>query len=155
MIRNLDTDPHALKRRYAWGAPCAQGADGHWVYTGGDNSFMGSCSNPGVVPVGNVIVLIARTDDPNLAGSTIWNADVLLNEQSGDTYIKASKVTETGRTHEIPISKCTNGVTILGSAIYSPEDWEQVFELYQHGDLQYPWFAGDLYPANNGGGAIS
>lgn len=143
LIRNLDTDANAFKRRYAWGAPVTRDADGRCVYTGNGNSFMGSCSNPGVVPVGNVIVLIARTDDPNLADSNIWYADVLLNEQDGDTYIKASKVTETGRNHEITISTCTTGVTILGSAIYTLDDWEQVLSLYRRGALEYPWFAGD------------
>ena len=111
---------------------------------------MGSCSNPTVVPVGNVIVLVAQTTDTTFAGENIWAADVLFNEQDGDTYIKASKVTITGRNHEITVSACTNGVTLLGSVIYSPEDWEHVYDLYQRGELTRPWFDGDTYPRNSG-----
>ena len=73
-------------------------------------------------------------------------ADELLATQDGDTYVKASRVTETGRLHELTISTCTTGVTILGSALYTPDDWEQVLTLYRRGALQYPWFAGDTLP---------
>lgn len=151
MIQNLDTDPNAFQRRYAWGAAVTRDADGRCVYTGdGNSSYMGSCSNPRVVPVGNVIVLIARTDDPNLANANIWHADVLLNEQDGDTYIKASKVTETGGPHELDISQCTTGVTILGSALYTPDDWDKILDLYTSGVLQYPWIAGESLPLRGG-----
>ncbi|PAU67229.1 hypothetical protein [Bifidobacterium criceti] len=150
-IHNLDTDPNAVKLRYKWGcAAMTQDTEGRYVYTGKGNSYMGTCSNPQAVQVGHVIVLIARTDNPNFANSNIWYANVLLNEQDGDTYIKASKVTETGRNHEITISTCTNGVTLLGSAIYSPEDWEQVLSLYQRGALEYQWFDGDSYLTGGG-----
>lgn len=144
-IRNLDIDPNAFKSRYQWGAILSKAEDGrHWKYVGKGNSYMGSCSLAVALeaPVGHVIVLVTQTPDTAFATADIWGADTLLNEQDGDTYIKAARVTETGR-HELTISACTTGVTILGSALYSPDDWEQVHGLYQRGVLQYPWFAGD------------
>lgn len=144
-IRNLDTDPNALKRRYQWGVNIVQAEDGrHWKYVGRGNSYMGSCSQAVVqqAPVGHVIVLVAQTPDTAFATANIWAADTLLNEQDGDTYIKAARITETGR-HELTISQCTTGVTILGSALYTPDDWDEILELHTSGVLQYPWFAGD------------
>lgn len=145
-LRNLDIDPNAFRGRYRWGAQIVRAEDGqHWTYIGTGNSYMGSClqSVAQAAPVGHVIVLIAQTDEPAFAKSQIWYADELLAIQDGDTYIKAARVTETGRLHELTISACTNGVTILGSALYTPDDWEQVLSLYRRGVLQYPWFAGD------------
>lgn len=145
-IRNLETDPNALKGRYQWGGQTVRSEDGrHYTYIGKGNSFMGSCTSniATTAPVGHVIVLIARTPDTAFATSDIWRTDKLLSTQDGDIYIKAGRVNETGKNHELTISACTTGVTILGSALYTPEDWEHVFDLYQHGDMQYPWFAGD------------
>lgn len=145
-IRNLETDPHGFRGRYQWGGQTVRSADGrHWAYIGRGNSYMGSCTQSVAMaaPVGHVIVLIAQTADTTFAKSTIWCADELLAEQDGDVYVKAARITESGRIHELTISTCTNGVTILGSALYTPEDWEHVFKLYRGGALQYPWFAGD------------
>lgn len=153
-VTNLDPDPNALKGRYNWGASIVRSADGrHWSYIGKGNSYMGSCTQSvaAAAPVGHVIVLIAQTVDTAFAPAKISAADGLLNEQAGDTYIKAARITATGL-HDVPISKCTTGVTILGSALYTPDDWEQVLSLYQRGALQYPWFAGDLYPRESVGG---
>lgn len=153
-VTNLDPDPNALKGRYQWGASIVRSADGrHWSYIGKGNSYMGSCTRSvaAAAPVGHVIVLIAQTVDTAFANAKIWQADELLAVQNGDIYVKAARIKETGRFHELSISACTNGVTILGSALYTPDDWERVLELYQHGDLQYPWFAGDLYLTESGG----
>lgn len=148
-LRNLETDPNALRGRYQWGCHTVMSEDGrHYTYIGRGNSFMGSCTSSiaTTAPVGHVIVLIARTAHTEFANSSIWAADELLATQDGDTYVKASRVTETGRLHELTISKCTTGVTILGSALYTPDDWEQVLTLYRRGVLQWPWFAGDTLP---------
>lgn len=145
----METDPNALRGRYQWGGRTVRSEDGlHWTYIGTVNSFMGSClqSVAQAAPVGHVIVLIAQTPDEAFATEKIWSADELLNEQDGDIYIKAGRVTETGRLHELTISQCTTGVTILGSALYTPDDWEQVLTLYRRGVLQWPWFAGDTLP---------
>ena len=145
-IRNLETDPNALRGRYQWGCQTVRSEDGrHYTYIGKGNSYMGSCTSSimTTAPVGHVIVLIARTPDTVFATADIWRTDKLLSTQDGDIYIKAGRVNETGKNHELPISQCTTGVTILGSALYTPEDWEQVYDLYQKGALQYPWFAGD------------
>lgn len=145
-IRNLDPDPHGFKGRYQWGGQTVRSADGrHWSYIGKGNSYMGSCTQSvaAAAPVGHVIVLIAQTVDTAFANAKIWQADELLAVQNGDIYVKAARITETGRIHELTISACTTGVTILGSALYTPEDWEQVYDLYQRGAMLYPWFAGD------------
>lgn len=153
-IHNLDTDPNAIELRYKWGcAAMTQDTEGRYVYTGTGNSYMGTCSNPQAVQVGHVIVLIARTATPTFASDQIWRTDKLLSTQDGDIHIKAGRVTETGRLHEINISQCATGVTILGSAVYTPEDWEHVYTLYQRGVNPYPWFDGDSYLT--GGGAYS
>lgn len=149
MIQNLDPDPHALKSHYNWGASIVRSEDGrHWKYVGTGNSYMGSCTRSAATaaPVGHVIVLVAQTPDTAFATANIWAADTLLNEQDGDTYIKAARITETGR-HELPISQCTTGVTILGSALYTPDIWEEILDMYNAGILQYPWIAGDSYPS--------
>lgn len=145
MIQNLDPDPHALKSRYNWGANIVRSEDGrHWKYVGTGNSYMGSCTQSAemAAPVGHVIVLIAQTLDAVFETANIWRADELLNEQDGDTYIKAARITETSR-HELRISQCTTGVTILGSALYTPDDWDEILELHTSGVLQYPWISGE------------
>lgn len=153
MITNLETDPDALMRRYQWGASSVQAEDGrHWKYVGRGNSFMGSCSQEVVqqAPVGHVIVLIAQTVDTAFANAKIWQADELLAVQNGDIYVKAARITETGRNHEVTISECTTGVTILGSALYTPDDWDKILDLYTSDVLQYPWIAGESIPLRGG-----
>lgn len=144
-IRNLETDPHALRGRYQWGGKTVKREDGHYMYVGMGNSYMGSCTQNLAMsaPVGHVIALIAQTDDSSFAKSQIWYADELLAMQDGDVYIKAARIKEPNRIHEMTISQCSSGVIILGTALYTPEDWEHLYTLYQRGALPYPWFAGD------------
>lgn len=148
MITNLDTDPNGFKRRYQWGDQTVKREDGHYMYVGTGNTYMGACTHSLALnaPVGYVIVLIAQTDDSPFAKESIWNADELLATQDGDIYIKASRITQTNKTHELSISECVNGVTILGSALYTPADWNKIHDLYAAGILQYPWTDGDNIP---------
>lgn len=156
MIRNLDPDPNALLRRYAWSASVTRRDDGKWTYTGNGNSYMGSCAQSVALsaPVGHVIVLIAKSADAAFATSKIWAADELLDKRDGDMWIKAARIMEINRTHELTISACTNGVTILGSGLYTPDDWDAILDLYTSGVLPYPWIAGEYLPLAGGGYAL-
>lgn len=152
-IQNLEPDPHGYKDRYKWGSSIVRSADGrHWTYIGKDNSYMGTCTQivANAAPVGHVIVLIAQTVDTVFATAKIRATGGLLATQAGDTYIKAARITETGL-HDVPISQCTTGVTILGSALYTPDDWDKILDLYTSGVLQYPWIAGESLPLRGGG----
>lgn len=148
MITNLETDPNGFKWRYQWGCHTVRREDGHCMYVGTGNTYMGACSRElsEAAPVGHVIVLVAQTPDTAFTTARIWAADELLNEQDGDTYIKAARITETNRIHELTISSCTTGVTILASALYAPDDWDEILGLYNSGVLKYPWIAGESLP---------
>lgn len=150
-VRNLDIDPNALTRRYSWGAAVTRRDDGRYTYAGSGNSYMGSASRATEIPVGHVIVLIAQTDEPGFARSTIWRTDEVMSYQTDDDiYVKAARVNETGKNHELVISACANGVTILGSGVYAPDDWDRILAMHNGGVLSYPWMAGGSYPSGVG-----
>ncbi len=151
-VRNLDIDPNALTRRYSWGATVRRRDDGLYTYVGTGNSCMDSVSHPREIPVGHVIVLIAQTDEPRFARCPIWRADEVMSYQTDDDiYVKAGRVKETNQHHEVNISACVNGATILGSGVYAPDDWDKILAMYTAGILPSPWIDGEYLRPGVGG----
>ena len=152
MIRNMDTDPNGLLIRYKWGGRYERRSDGKGTYYGDGNAYMGTVRTHLAVPVGNIVMVIAQTVDEQFSKSKIYYSEEVLDYHTGDIYVKAARATTANKYYEVNISACTNGVTILGSGIYTPDDWDEILELHTSGVLQYPWISGETL---RGGGYLS
>lgn len=65
-----------------------------------------------------------------------------------DGWIAARVADDNTSNHALPLK---HGPLVLDEvAVYTPEDWEHVYDLYQRGELTRPWFDGDTYPRNSG-----
>ena len=65
-----------------------------------------------------------------------------------DKWIAARVADDNTANHALPLKY---GPLVLDEvAVYTPEDWDTVYGLYQRGALLRPWFAGDTYPLGGG-----
>lgn len=143
--RNLELDPLAtLRRTNCWHTTVTQREDGRYTYTGNDGSSKMNFSNAEKsIPIGYVQVGVLESSNPaKLITSNCGWATKLAAEVVSDTVMFfATQVTETN-VHWFDKGP-SNGlaITLLGAAIYSPEDWQTVWNAYKCSDLTTPWSA--------------
>ena len=140
-MRNLHPDPRCLKQRPLW-KTSAQATGEKWRYELAAGETVGgvSCWSPLTTTslCGHVLFARIRSDQPavfdNLTveyGATLvkqgeWIAARIPDNVSGKVMIRT-----------------TNGpFTLQEVGVYSPEDWESLYALYQKGAITYPWVAG-------------
>lgn len=137
-VQNLHPDPRCLKIRNVWRATSAIIGEKR-RYTLADG-----------VPTGSVFAWTPLTNE-QLAGNILYariNAaqDVLdklsvegapVVAKQGE-WIAVSSPVAANRTIAVthgPFTLCEVGV-------YTPEDWENLYDAYQRGAIAYPWVAG-------------
>lgn len=136
--RNLHPDPRCLRVRNMWRATSTIVGEKR-RYTLADGA-----------PTGSVFAWMPLTNE-KLAGNILYariNAaqDVLdklsvegapIVAKQGE-WIAASSPVVANRTIAV-----TNGpYTLCEVGVYTPEDWERLYALYQKGAIQFPWVAG-------------
>lgn len=139
--RNLHPDPRCLKQRPLW-KTSAQANGEKWRYELAAGETVGgvSCWSPLTTTslCGHVLFARIRSGQPavfdNLKieyGATIakrgeWIAARIPDNVTGSIMIRT-----------------TYGPFVLEQVgVYTPEDWESLYALYQRGDITYPWVAG-------------
>lgn len=140
-LRNLHPDPRCLKQRSLW-KTSAQAAGEKWRYELAAGETVGgvSCWAPLATTslCGHILFARIRSSQPavfdNLKieyGTTVakqgeWIAARIPDSASGSIMIRT-----------------TNGPFVLEQVgVYTPEDWESLYALYQRGAITYPWVAG-------------
>lgn len=139
--RNLHPDPRCLKQRQLWKTSARANAE-KWRYELAAGETVGgvSCWSPLTTTslCGHILFARVRSGQPavfdNLKieyGTTItkqgeWIAARIPDNVTGSIMIRT-----------------TNGPFVLEEVgVYTPEDWESLYALYQRGDIAYPWVAG-------------
>lgn len=137
-VQNLHPDPRCLRVRNMWRATSTIVGEKR-QYTLADGA-----------PTGSVFAWTPLTNE-QLAGNVLYargNAaqDVLdrLNVEGAPIvakqgeWIAARSPAATNRTIAV-----THGpYTLCEVGVYTLEDWERLYALYQKGDITYPWVAG-------------
>lgn len=151
-LTNLHHDPNCYKQRGTWMAPTPQQNGDKWRYDRHPSyksmlfAWWGKSNNAlmaGRVLYARVITGVQEVVD-NLA---IENATTIVRR---DRWIAARVADDNTANHALPLQY---GPLVLDEvAVYTPADWEHVYKLYEQGELTRPWFAGNLYLANSGGG---
>ena len=136
--RNLHPDPRCLRVRHMWRATSTIVGEKR-QYTLADGA-----------PTGSVFAWMPLTNE-KLAGNILYarinaSQDVLdklsvegapIVAKQGE-WIAASSPAARNRTIAV-----TNGpFTLCEVGVYTPEDWEKLYDAYQRGDITYPWVAG-------------
>lgn len=139
--RNLHPDPRCLKQRPLWKTSAQANAE-KWRYELAAGETVGgvSCWSPLTTTslYGHILFARIRAGKPavfdNLKieyGATIakqgeWIAARIPDNVTGSIMIRT-----------------TNGPFVLEQVgVYTPDDWEELYDAYQRGDITYPWVAG-------------
>lgn len=144
-LTNLHPDPHARKKRGCWNGVLTENGD-NWRYELAEGASNGTAFAWGGMTntelAGKVLYARVISDNPNVLDRlTVENGTLLVRR---DGWCAARVADGNISNHTLPL---INGPFVLEEvAAYTPADWERVYDLYQHGALQYPWFAGDTYP---------
>ena len=139
--RNLHPDPRCLKQRQLWKTSAQANAE-KWRYELAAGETVGgvSCWSPLTTTslCGHILFARIRSGQPAVLDN--------LKIEYGTTITKqgewiAARIPDTA-TGSIMI-RTTNGPFVLEQVgVYTPEDWESLYALYQRGDIAYPWVAG-------------
>ena len=165
---NLCATPNGTQvSSYSWNVDTRQEESGKWSYMARENNNgQGTFTfKMGVTKlnVGDVLVCIYSCDNPALLTVPISASRprIAATNHLGGAVITdrigwvAGSVTAITGGNELWIERDCGWGTLEGAAAFSPEGWEHVRSLYDHGKLSYPWFDGDTYPRNGGGGLAS
>lgn len=150
-LRNLHPDPHCYRQRTTWmGLPATQTGD-KWRYEKRPdyNSSLWAWWHPndGDLILGKVLYARVYSATQAVLDNLVVEDATTLACQDG--WIAAQVAENAGKSHSLPLRY---GPLVLDEvAVYTSEDWDKVYGLYQRGELTRPWFAGDLLPAEAGG----
>lgn len=141
-IRNLHPDPRCTRIRETWRATGMRAGE-KYRYELADGEPFGSvhCWHP-----------MARSD---MAGKVLYaritsNVPAVIDNlfierastiATADTWI-AARVADNDTTNNHTINVTAGPYVLQEVGVYTPEDWEQLYSLYQKGDITYPWVAG-------------
>lgn len=142
-------DPRATKRCGSWNCTVTGPVDGHYTYTQDSETL----SNGTVTVGGNKgttkgLVLFAHV--------TCAHIDKLDYEWRVQTWRGtdwvASRIHDnaTGTT-SLCLNRGSGPVTLLHAGMYTPDDWEHLYALWQAGRISIPWCAG---PRNAAAGVL-
>ena len=140
-IRNLHPDPRCLKERTTWeGTSRASGEKWRYELKAGSNNGKVSCWAKLTGQAMSGKVLYARiasgihTVFQNLA---VENANTIVRR---DDWIAARVPDGNTGVHSLSL---IHGPFVLNEVgCYTPDDWEQLYALYQAGTIRFPWVAG-------------
>ena len=151
-ITNLASDPRCLKKKEVW-TSADGGASGNisvvqdektklWTYTAKSwYSLFPFVGTGGVFAKGSIgVALLSDTT----AVSGVESGAIV---EKGDGWI-AVDYSATG--NWTLVMKGNTTVTLMGSAVYTPEDWRRVKALVESGDLPTPWFWWGMMPITRG-----
>lgn len=140
-IRNLHPDPRCLRVRYTWNAAMQQvGEKYRYELTDGKQAGSVACWRPLSNQDFSGKILYARiTSDINTVFDNLSIEFAATIAKEG-TWIASRVGGNDTRNHSIFV---TRGPFVLQEVgCYTPDDWEQLYALYQKGDITYPWVAG-------------
>ena len=151
-ITNLVSDPRCLKKKEVWTS-----ADGGvsanvtvvqdpktrlWTYTTKSwYNLFPFVGTGGVFAKGSIGVALL-SDTTSVSG--VESGAIV---ERGDGWI-AADYSATG--NWTLTMKQNTTVTLMGSAVYTPEDWRRVKALVESGDLPTPWFWWGMMPIARG-----
>lgn len=152
MIRNLQQDPYSRAAgRWGVNVNVTEDADSRRVYSCADTTKTWAFSvlqQTGSDRYGKTLVAVIELGQPvDLAGTTLLKMncadDVTFCRISDTRYWVSGRLNNLGSLwHELQIKpELDTTVKLLGSALYTPEDWVLVREMVDTGVLQIPWFA--------------
>ena len=139
-VQNLHPDPRCLKARGTWRATVQQVGEKH-RYTLADGQSVGSVGAWN--PLSNTqlagMVLYARFADMSQdAFENLGIEGSTLIVRGDDWYAVTSGPVASNRN----VSVTHGPYTLCEVGVYTLEDWERLYALYQKGDITYPWVAG-------------
>ena len=140
-IRNLHPDPRCLRVRDTWNAAMQQvGEKYRYELTDGKQAGSVACWSPLFNQDFSGKILYARiTSDINTVFDNLSIEFATTIAKEG-TWIASRVGGNDTRNHAIFV---TSGPFVLQEVgCYTPDDWEQLYALYQKGDITYPWVAG-------------
>lgn len=154
MIRNLQQDPYS-RVRPMWSLytnVTEDPADGRQVYSCADATqqlwAFSVLQQSSKDRFGRTLVSVIELGRPvTLAGTTLIRLscadDVKVHRISDTRYWISGCLNDRGASwHELQFEPAIDTtVKLLGSALYTPEDWVLVREMVDTGVLQIPWFA--------------
>lgn len=137
-VQNLHPDPRCLKERGTWHGQATADGEKH-RYALADGQIVGSVGawDPlkNAQLAGNVLYARINAAQDVLDKLSIEGAPVVAKQGE---WIAASSPAASNRTIAV-----THGpFTLCEVGIYSPEDWEKLYDAYQKGAIAYPWVAG-------------
>ncbi len=140
-IRNLHPDPRCLKERGTWnGGSRANGEKWRYELKAGSNNGTVSCwtNLTGQAMRGKVLYArIASDINTVFRKLAVENANTIVRR---DDWIAARVHDDNTGTHSLSL---ISGPFVLNEVgCYTPDDWEQLYALYQAGTIRFPWVAG-------------
>ena len=143
-MRNLLPDPRATKQFGSWRCTVSGPTDGHYTYTPNDGgvgaiTIRGANPNNGLVLFAHVqctaLNRIIFESNVQMWYGTDWCAGRIKDNPEGNTNLY--------------LNSGSGPVTLLHAGVYTPDDWEHLYALYQKSEIRYPWMAGPRDAAAN------
>lgn len=139
-VQNLHPDPRCLKLRNMWRATSTIVGEKR-RYTLADGAPTGSVFAWAPLTSAQLsgMVLYARISDATqdvLDKLSVENAPVVAKQ--GEWIAVSSPGAANNRT----IAVTRGPYTLCEVGVYTPDDWEKLYDAYQRGDIAYPWVAG-------------
>ena len=140
-IRNLHPDPRCLKERVTWnGGSRANGEKWRYELNAGSNNGTVSCWVNLTAQAMRGKVLYARITSGTQAVIDNLNVEQASTIVRRDGWIAARVADNNTGSHSLSL---IHGPFVLNEVgCYTPDDWEQLYALYQAGTIQFPWMAG-------------
>ena len=140
-IRNLHPDPRCLKERITWNGSSRANAE-KWRYelNAGSNNGTVSCWSDLTGQAMRGKVLYARVISGTQAvldNLSVENASTIVRR---DGWIAARVHDNNTGSHSLSLIRGPFVLEQVG--VYTPEDWESLYALYQACTIQLPWMAG-------------
>lgn len=146
---NKNPDPRCTLSREGWHATATKQSNGLWRYTLDSDATQGSV--PCWHPLSNADlagkILFAQLD-VNISYNKL-NIENATTIASDGTWI-AAKASDTA-THNHTIWLTNTAFILQRVGVYTPDDWEHLYSLYQKDEISIPWCAG---PPNAAAGVL-
>lgn len=139
--RNLHPDPRCLKQRPLWNTSAQANAE-KWRYELAAGETVGgvSCWSPLTTTslCGHILFARIRSGRPAVFDNLKIDYGVTIAKQG--EWIAARIPDNADGSIMI---RTTHGPFVLEQVgVYSPEDWDKLYAIYQKGAITYPWVAG-------------
>ena len=145
---NQHPDPRCTRIRTMWNAIGQKnGSKYRYELQSGATSGSVFCWNPLSSTELKGKVLYARVTTGTQLVIDRLSVEAATTIAKADTWIAARVADDNTDNHAIWLN---NGPFILDEVgVYTPDDWEHLYALYQKGEIRYPWMAGPRDAAAN------